>query len=807
MEESITWWLARVTGLDTLHGRIGALAVAGLLCLGGGIGALYAFSQADWFHKAYPAGQWPSDWTGFNESDFVAVVFFTFLTPVGFALLFSVFQHFMRVSSLESPRAHVGVFLIGAAAFAGVILFGLYWASNFIECMGFACLDVSKYKPFDPLKPEAGLGWQIVTGASLLFASVGIVIALMCSLTHRRIVVNEYSMDSALIPADPVNLFATNLTRDWLVYLAYLAVLIPFAFTTTYMPDTWEYFTADRIAQSAAQKVSFALCGSGNVPVCNYPVGCSFYKYMCPELPTATFNTPQVELADFWVLKFFPSNVSFYIYIVGISFLAMVVRSVPPLRRFSARRIRVAALDLYLSMAELFMAAATFVLVFVWCWYWLHDHNFNGYFPGMYPFQSEVVARSCGQFAVLFMSLLMFPASRASIMGSVFGVSWEAGIKYHRWLGVLFLVASFCHLIGTYSWYADVGQFPNYISTLYFVGNLGSIGSWHLNGSMDNFTIPLMMVILWFSLIALAVFAAIERFRRKQFELFYYMHYVSYTTLIAGVLWHASASWEFLLPGVALWFFDRCVRIYRSARAVDIVKITPLDCGAAGNVTEIRCTAPIKFFPGQYCFLNVANVSLLEWHPFTISSAPHGDLTFHIKDMGANTFTGRLFDCASQLDSLLVSVDGPYGLPIDYSKYSTVLLVAGGIGVTPIKSIFESLRQSPLPATRVHMLWVVRDGALLHIMDKVLHDLPQGPFSAELYIDNPALPAETIPSGSPPNTTVGRPNFSRALKSVVGLADPSSVLLFVCGPPPVANACEGLCFEEGWEFHTETFAL
>ena len=35
----------------------------------------------------------------------------------------------------------------------------------------------------------------------------------------------------------------------------------------------------------------------------------------------------------------------------------------------------------------------------------------------------------------------------------------------------------------------------------------------------------------------------------------------------------------------------------------------------------------------------------------------------------------------------------------------------------------------------------------------------------------------------------------------------SNVLLFVCGPGPIAAACEGLAQAEGWNFHTETFAL
>ena len=39
----------------------------------------------------------------------------------------------------------------------------------------------------------------------------------------------------------------------------------------------------------------------------------------------------------------------------------------------------------------------------------------------------------------------------------------------------------------------------------------------------------------------------------------------------------------------------------------------------------------------------VPAISLLEWHPFTISSSPDDrETTHHVKDMGPTTFTGRL---------------------------------------------------------------------------------------------------------------------------------------------------------------------
>ena len=40
---------------------------------------------------------------------------------------------------------------------------------------------------------------------------------------------------------------------------------------------------------------------------------------------------------------------------------------------------------------------------------------------------------------------------------------------------------------------------------------------------------------------------------------------------------------------------------------------------------------------------------------------------------------------------MTINIDGPYGIPIEPSKYSEIFLVAGGIGITPLHSTFRTL--------------------------------------------------------------------------------------------------------------------
>jgi predicted ferric reductase len=138
---------------------------------------------------------------------------------------------------------------------------------------------------------------------------------------------------------------------------------------------------------------------------------------------------------------------------------------------------------------------------------------------------------------------------------------------------------------------------------------------------------------------------------------------------------------------------------------------------------------------------------MFEWHPFSVSRIEGNVITFDIKagdcasswtrklcaqtteEKGTSVVAsvmntgsiimGRLFQrVATDSDSLLVSVDGPYGhFGVDLEKYTSVCFVAGGIGITPMLSALEWIlstnasRAQKLTAVELH--WSMRDSRLL----------------------------------------------------------------------------------------------
>jgi NADPH oxidase 2 len=146
----------------------------------------------------------------------------------------------------------------------------------------------------------------------------------------------------------------------------------------------------------------------------------------------------------------------------------------------------------------------------------------------------------------------------------------------------------------------------------------------------------------------------------------------------------------------------------------------------------------------KYIFICCPEVSIWQYHPFTLTSAPEEDyISVHVRCVGDFTKAlGRALGCdfekKSGGDSKVVGVskeengvemdpairrilpriyvDGPFGSASeDVFKYEVALLVGAGIGVTPFASILKSIwyrlnyPQKKTRLRKVYFFWVCRD--------------------------------------------------------------------------------------------------
>ena len=95
----------------------------------------------------------------------------------------------------------------------------------------------------------------------------------------------------------------------------------------------------------------------------------------------------------------------------------------------------------------------------------------------------------------------------------------------------------------------------------------------------------------------------------------------------------------------------------------------------------------LRFKPGQFCFLRIDCKGLYARHPFTIASEPQDqELRFTIKN------TGRFTNVAKNLNSgSYVNIDGPFGKFGISNTYHDIVMIAGGVGITPFISMVDNL--------------------------------------------------------------------------------------------------------------------
>lgn len=474
------------------------------------------------------------------------------------------------------------------------------------------------------------------------------------------------------------------------------------------------------------------------------------------------------------------------------------------------------------SMGELGVLTLFLVLVCLWIHFWQSMHLYE-YTKAKTMSTTELWARTLGQLASLFIALLSLPTPRSSVWSMLFGVSWEVGIRFHRVLGYLTLVTSLLHQVLWWVTYAKEsdpacsGQAPQWPHDIFAVP---------LCYHKDDWGVPAMIFVWFFMLVGMGIFAH-EYFRRNHFELFYYVHHL-YMVIYIAVLLHAPSLWYYLLGGLSLWILDRVVRFKRGCRQV---QVACMEYRAPG-VTRLQLQfgkAGFRYEAGQYCFLNVPEISATQWHPFSITSCPTDSpdtIEFNIKDMGEGTFTSELGAIALQglVEGLTVSVDGPYGTPPENCRYSRIVCVAGGIGITPSHSLYRGLlRRDGFEASRqqLHLVWVCQnlemlaavptvEATLAEVHERGFHTLDRRSASFSLILTRHQADAEA----SRTTTRIGLPfepipsariDLQKEIRGELSLAGeeggPGRTLVWACGPAGLVAKAQEAAVELGADFH------
>jgi len=257
------------------------------------------------------------------------------------------------------------------------------------------------------------------------------------------------------------------------------------------------------------------------------------------------------------------------------------------------------------------------------------------------------------------------PATRNSVMVWLLGIPFDKTIMYHRWLGRLVFLQATVH------WYF----YPYAVRAIY--GRKWDYG-----------------LAAWVCM-AIILATSFGWLRRKHFNFFFNSHFTFFAFYILGAF-HSNISFVYFAYAAAFFYgLDRIIRMFWGAFPTKTVKLEVIS-GAVRVVFKKHFAAQYKV--GQYVFLNFPEIGLLEWHPFTLASGPDESYC-EVMIKGLGDHTKKLLAAAEGNKQLWIRVDGPYGKwPYNFSRFRGVVLVAGGVGVTPsmalIRHVFHINRES-----------------------------------------------------------------------------------------------------------------
>ena len=294
------------------------------------------------------------------------------------------------------------------------------------------------------------------------------------------------------------------------------------------------------------------------------------------------------------------------------------------------------------------------------------------------------------------------PVTRHSLWNYLLGMSYDRARLYHIHISRYTLFLFTLHGAGLYAWILYKNEFWRELLK----------GGW--TGHMATGSLAMMGGLLLLA-------TSLNMCRRRWWELFYRSHWVGLVVFTVFSMLHEPLVVRWQLAGVALFVVDLLLRTCKWTKPVEGVSLT-----SQGEVTRIEWRASrFDFTAGQFVLICFPAISPLEWHPYSIASSPHHlpHVVLYSKRMG--WWTRRLHELSMEAPSatpIQMYVEGPYGqLTVHLPLYRYVMLVSGGLGVTPMLSVYHQLlKQSEAvekaaggAASDVQFVWSMRDEQLI----------------------------------------------------------------------------------------------
>ncbi|KAL5856332.1 hypothetical protein ACOSQ3_003790 [Xanthoceras sorbifolium] len=349
----------------------------------------------------------------------------------------------------------------------------------------------------------------------------------------------------------------------------------------------------------------------------------------------------------------------------------------------------------------------------------------------------ELTGLRFGMIGLLCMVFLFLPVARGSVLLRLVDIPFEHATRYHVWLGhltmLLFTLHGLFYVIG----WAIQGLL------IHEILDWKNIGIANLPGVISL----LAGLMMWVT--------SLHPVRKQYFELFFYTHQLYIVFVVFLALHVGDFLFSIAAGGIFLFILDRFLRFCQSRRTVDVLSTKCFPCGTVELV--LSKPANLRYNALSFIFLQVRELSWLQWHPFSVSSSPL-DGKYHlavlIKVLGE--WTEKLRENILSISEtepreelpllshtkITASVEGPYGHEFPYHlMYENLILVAGGIGISPflaiLSDVLHRIREGkPCLPRNILIVWAVKKSNELPLLLDIDMESICPFFSNKLNIEN-----------------------------------------------------------------------
>lgn len=331
-------------------------------------------------------------------------------------------------------------------------------------------------------------------------------------------------------------------------------------------------------------------------------------------------------------------------------------------------------------------------------------------------FGSPPLAIRAGMLAVAMMPWIIALSMKANFITMLTGIGHERLNVLHRWGAYICLFLSLIHTV------------PFYVTPIWDQGGLVVFknyfkGQTYIYGTGIAALVPLLVLCVH----------SLPVFRKKIYELFVALHVPIAIVYLAMLFWHCHnylTSWNYLAATAAIWSVSYLTRLFylnwtNPRRMSWLIGEEAAVTILPENAVKVTIPSQVRWRPGQYVYLRMPGISVFENHPFTISSlcsedfpsdygAQYRDMTLVFRPFGG--FTRKVLNAAidkGPYKTYRAFIDGPYGgMRRDLASFDTVVLFAGGSGITAIVSqlldLIKKMRDGKAVTKKVEVVWALK---------------------------------------------------------------------------------------------------